>query len=339
MEEERNKAFPLKWKHTQLNDETNNMPDINKENLQNILKLCVDIGDDHNSVIENFINKINYNKGKQIDNTALIALFKHVVRFYFQYYFSNWRIIKHEKKNFHILKITEYFNAEYLKSLTDTQYNNDDNNKYIIIILKNLLDFKEDLNNYKIELSSVFTFDLQLKKSDKSILLQKIKDHLNKFNKVISLNEKDISFAYYDDENIDKLKELIDFLQKFCDCFEGDKLDNLTSFFNDQYNTELNKDLHFNLNNYNSYYVITTDNNIIRLSKENNIFDYVIDNNKLLNYDNKFQNIDNINWFNQLYETYKNSFTDLQKISNPKNTDRALFAGLYKYMQYKILLK
>ena len=182
MEEERNKAFPLKWKHTQLNDETNNMPDINKENLQNILKLCVDIGDDHNSVIENFINKINYNKGKQIDNTALIALFKHVVRFYFQYYFSNWRIIKHEKKNFHILDITEYFNTEYLKSLTDTQYNNDDNNKYIIIILKNLLDFKEDLNNYKIELSSVFTFDLQLKKSDKSILLQKIKDHLNKFN-------------------------------------------------------------------------------------------------------------------------------------------------------------
>ena len=35
--------------------------------------------------------------------------------------------------------------------------------------------------------------------------------------------------------NTNEIKELIDFLQKFCDCFEGDKLDNLTSFFNDQY--------------------------------------------------------------------------------------------------------
>jgi len=321
-EEERNKAFPLKWKHTQLNDETYDMPDIiNKEDLQDILKLCVDIGDDHNSVIEKFINKINYNKGKQIDNKALIALFKQVMRFYFQYYFSNWRIIKHEKKKFHILDITNYTNTEY------DYYSG--NTKYIIIMLKDLLDFKAELNNY---ISSYIGLAFK-----ENYEVSKIKRHYDKFKKVISLNNKDITFTNYDGvgENIEKLSK---FLEEFCDCFEGNKLDKLTSFFNDQYNTELNKDLHFNLNNYNRYYVITSNADIIRLSKENNIFDHVIDNNKLLDdIIKQFSNI-NINKFDELYETYKNSFTDLQKISNPNpiHKDRALFAGLYEYIKDKI---
>ena len=189
-------------------------------------------------------------------------------------------------------------------------------------MLKDLLDFKAELNNY---ISSYIGLAFK-----ENYEVSKIKRHYDKFKKVISLNNKDITFTNYDGvgENIEKLSK---FLEEFCDCFEGNKLDKLTSFFNDQYNTELNKDLHFNLNNYNRYYVITSNDDIIRLSKENNIFDHVIDNNKLLDdIIKQFSNI-NINKFDELYETYKNSFTDLQKISkpNPIHKDKAHFAGLY----------